>query len=485
MATYTRTISRIANDAAAAPAWRQAMTQQDRLYYVSAAGPSWTGGTLNATLPSHFGATAENEDYGAGWDVMTGYSSGTLLEDVGGPWGTMVYGTGGHTRLQNQLLGLNLGAHSPAFSWWQQPQYRTSAGNGAELYYSPSEAAALAAGPRGSAAVIPLSENPSAWDRRFPVAFDGWIYPDKMTTGQMGDNVPHGFRYSTTCFVPASVTGGDSMFFACTGPQGPFAQSSKPTPDPDTTPFREWFKPEALLSDGTSRRPPFYFRNTRTGAWTEHKWQPDFARYGYTGQQCGVFRDLKRVYISGDRGGGTAGWWYIDMANGFANLTVSARVEPATSVAPNRYACGAWTDGHPQGRHLVFFPDLLNRAGLVVQDFDNNRQQRLDIGQGLNIPINDERVGMSYDALRNRILVLLQNSDTQALYYYVISLPSNPLDASAYRVSLRNLSLDDAAMSTQLGDTTYFYRKTHLHPTLGVIFVPFGRNRMLGFIPSP
>ena len=345
MASYTRRISRIGSvDTGQPPAWRQAMVQTDRLYYVSTTAPGWTGDALNTPVPTHFGPNDQDTGYGAGWDVMTGYSSGTLLEDIGGPWGTMVYGTGGHTRLQNQLLGLNLSPDAPSFSWWQQPQYQTAAVNGAELYYNPTEFAALPANRK-----ILADESVARWDGGFPVGYDGWIYPAKMTTGQMGNNCPHGFRYATTCFVPASVTGGDSLYFASLGPQGPFAQSWKPLDGA----ANDWVKPEALFSGSLYRRSAFYFKNTRTGAWTEHKWQPDIRLYGFTQQQCGVFRDLKRVYISGDEAGGTAGWWHIDMSNGFANLTRSEWFRPSTQVAPNRYACGAWTDGHPSGKHLV------------------------------------------------------------------------------------------------------------------------------------
>jgi len=476
MAIYTRTISRIGTvDDGQMPAWRRAMTQSDRLYYVSAAAPGWTGGTLQRPLPTQFGPGEEDSQYGAGWDVLSGYSSGTWLEDVGGPWGTMVYGTGGHTRLQNQLLGLNLNPDSPAFSWWQQPQFQTAAVNGAELYYNPAEFDALPANRK-----ILAGESVANWDGGFPVGFNGWIFPRKLVTGQMGNNCPHGFRYSSTCFVPASVTGGDSLYFAALGPQGPFAQSYIPS----GSPVANWVQPEALFNNNQNRRVPYYFKNTRTGAWTEHKWQPDLALYGFTGQQCGVFRDMRRIYVSADRAGGTAGWWHIDLSNGLAGVRRSDWFSPTTNLAPNRYACGAWTDGHPSGRHMAYFPDLLNTGGLVVQDFDNNQQYRLPIGKGLNIPANVERVGMSYDALGHRILVLLMDPTTQALFYFSIGIPSDPLNAAAYTVSRRELGLQDPGMSSQLSDATTFARKTHLLPRLGVVLVPFGRHRMLGFVPS-
>ena len=98
MATYSRTIGRVAS-VVSMPAWRQAMTSLDTLYNVSAAPPSQANSSIafpGGIVPYGF---STNEDYG--WDVMSGYSSGVLLEDVGGPFGTMVFGSGGHTRIEN------------------------------------------------------------------------------------------------------------------------------------------------------------------------------------------------------------------------------------------------------------------------------------------------------------------------------------------------------------------------------------------------
>lgn len=474
MPNYNRAIAR--QNTNAFPAWRSAMTVADRLYYVSAGIPGNTPG-LNEPLPTHFGASGLGGS-GAGWDVISGYASGTLLEDVGGPFGSMVYATGGHTRLQNQILGLDLNADSPDFFWYQQPVYKTSQTGGAELYYNPTEQAALLAGPRGSAAVIPTSgESVDGWDRQFPVAFDGWIFPAKLVTGQLGDNAPHGLRYGHTCYVPPSITGtGDGALFGMPGPQGPFVQSYMP---PAGT-LSEWVDATAISSG--IRRLPYYFKNTRTGVWSEHKWQPVYQIYGFTGQSAGLFRDLKRIYVSGDRGSGTAGWWHVDLTNGIAGHTVSTRTEPGTSVDPNRYSSGAWTDGHPDGRHLAYFASLAGPGHMVVQDFDNGTQATLNIGGALSIP-NTEQIGMSYDARNNRILIVLHNGSGP--YYFSVYLPANPLNAAGYGVSLRTPTLNDGAMASQWGESAHFYGKTQFIPRLGVCLVPYGRNRMLGFVPAP
>jgi hypothetical protein len=309
------------------------------------------------------------------------------------------------------------------------------------------------------------------------VAFDGWIFPAKLVTGQMGDNVPHGLRYGHVCYVPPSITGtGDGAYFGMPGPQGPFVQSYMP---PAGT-MSEWVAAGSI--SGGVRRLPYYFKNTRTGLWSEHQWQPLYNIYGFVGQSAHLFRDLKRIYVSGDRAGGTAGWWYIDLSSGIAGHTVSARTEPATSVDPNRYSSGAWTEGHPDGRHLAIFASLAGPGHLVVQDFDNNAQVTLNIGGALSIP-NTEQIGMSYDARNNRVLVVLHNGSGP--YYFSIYLPANPMNAAGYSVALRTLTLNDGAMASQWGEAAHFYGKTQFMPRLGVCLVPYGRARMLGFVPAP
>ena len=475
MTQWNRTFKQSTNGL---PLWRANMVTPNRLYYVSADIPGNTTGLNESGLPTHFGQTGLG-GFGAGWDIISGYSSGVLLENEGGPWGKMVYGTGGHTRLQNQILSLDLNMDSPAFGWWQQPTFQTADVNGAELYYSPAEQAVLEAGPRGAAATIPISpESAAGWDKQFPVGFDGWIYPRKMVTGQMGNGVPHGYRYGNVCYIPPEFTGdGDGRYLLTPGPQGPFSQSAVPADAVQS----EWYD-AAAFDGGGNRRTAFYMKNVRTGVWSEHKWQPTFAPYGFTGQQLHVFRDLKRMYALQDRGSGTAGWWYIDFTNGIGNFTVSSRIEPATSVAPNRFVNGTVTDGHPSGRHLGYFPDLLNTAGLIVQDFDNNVQGTVNIGQGLNIPTLSEASSITYDAANNRLLILLAPS-AGVFTLHSIPLPVDPFNAGGYVVTTSTLTFNDPAMSSQSG-LTGFSGKTRILPHLNVILVPYGTSRMLGFVPA-
>lgn len=486
-----RTISRMVTNAY--PAWRSAMTQTDRLYYVGVQQPSHAPALVG--VPSHYGVTSTMpDDFGAGWDVMTGYSSGTWLADVGGTFGTMVYGTGGHTRLQNQVLAFNISEDSPTFSWWHPPTWVTSDSADANIYYSPSEAAALIAGPRGTAARIRGSNeaaDAAAWDRQFPVTFDDWIIPRKMTTGQMGNNVPHGFRYSTTQYIPASVTGTDPMYMAINGAQGPFVQSYAPSNVTDS----EWFNASAL-GNASARRWPYYFRNCRTGAWTMHQWHPDKIRLNnFGGARIGWFSDIKRVYVNApfvDSGQGFSGWYYLDFSAGFANHTVSAVTY--AGVGMQSFAGAAFSEGDALGRHFAVSLGSPSTTGVTVANFDTNPISffAVDLSAfGFSFVSSYEKVGVSWDAANRRVLYVTQSRVNSQLEYWSIGVPDVLTNTAGWTAVKRVPALDDPAMATShFSDwqdfstgPTGFYGKTRYLPSLGVVLVPCGRRRQLALRP--
>jgi hypothetical protein len=469
-----------ASTTCALPAWRLAMTEHDRLYNVSAGPPSDANSSIvfpGGVVPYGF---STNENYG--WDVMSGYSSGVLLDDVGGPFGTMVFGTGGHTRIQNQLLSLGLSEDAPTYGWFQQPYFESSDVNGAELYYNRAEFDSLPVTRRTGDGFGTEGDMTAAWlaaGGEFPMGYEGWIFPRRLVTGQLGNNHPHGFRYMAPSYIPSSMTGtGAGAYVVIEAPQGPFAQSWIPSGAPITS----LVDPSAIWPSGR-RRWPIWCKNVQTGEWERllGGYQPDYPPYGYIRQHSAVARDQRRVYVSVDVGGGTAAYWYIDFADGIAGATVSELVSPTTAVAPNRGTTGAFTDGHPDGRHLWYWPDLLDANGLILQDVDLGTQTRLAIGRGLEIPAGTHPA-MQYDAAGHRMIILQHGADG-ALVYRTVSIPTDPLDASAYVVSdERTLAVDDS-VATPVG-ASYFY-KTRLHPTLGVMFVPQDRGRMLAFRPAP
>jgi len=481
----TRTISRTVTNAY--PAWRAAMTATDRLYYCSGNTPE--GAPLLGTLPTYMGNG--NESFlGAAWTVIQGYSSGTSLDDVDGPFGTMVYGTGGHGNISTQLLGVPLSGSSPAWGYYQQPYFQTSDTAGADIYYSPSEAAALIAGPRGNAALIrPGQEvaDAATWDRLFPVAFNGWIIPRKMTTGTMGNSAPHGFRYANQCYLPASVTGTDPMLYVGLGPQGPFVQSYSP----ETVTDADWFV-AGSLSSGV-RRWPYYFKNLRTGAWTEHQWQPvGSSLNGFGGQRVGLFRDNKRMYVCAYIGGSPS-YYYLDFSAGFAGHTVSTPVTGRMEFS--KYSSGAFSDGDLAGRHFCVAPARLgsNTQSVICYDFDAGTSFAVDLAaSGFSISAEDEWVGCSYDPINQRVLVVQRNPSTYLVEYWSITPATTLSNTAGWTCSAkRSLAFDQPEMSGLYvtGNTANglpeFYGKVRFLPRLGVCLVPCNRQRMLAFRPAP
>lgn len=480
--SYTRTIGRSVTNAL--PAWRTAMSAEDTLYYVGTSTPE--SAPALSGMPTQFGS-AGTGSFGAGWDVISGYASGANLADVGGPFGKMVYGVGGHTRVQNQILSIDLNADDPTYGWWHQPTWETADQNSADFYWSPTESAALQAGGRGSAAYInPANETATAatWDRAFPVAFGDWIFPRKMTTGQMGSNVPHGFRYKTTAFIPSSVTGGDPLYLAMMGPQGPFGQGAIPDGSNDG----EWFVAGSLVSG--QRKWPYYFRNCVTGDWTMHQWQPDITTRGnYSGSPIGVFTDIKRVYVVGVINS-TNAYFYFDFTLGYAGHTKSS---PVTSrKACSGFAGFAFSEGDALGRHFAvgLAYTATPETKIVVYDFDTDTDLHVDLAaDGFSVSPVDEYVNFTYDAANSRVLVLARNTTTYALEYWSIEVPAVLTNTAGWVCSAkRTPSLGDAGMSsTHFGGAdrmAHLYGKSDFLPRLGVCLVPFNQNRMLAFRPS-
>lgn len=488
MAAYHRTVARHVTNAL--PAWRAAMASADRLYYITTGTPEDAPALTGA--PTHMGNTGAGY-LGAGWDVISGYSSGTHIGGLGGAFGSMVYGTGGHKIIANQLLRLNLNEDDPSFSWWQTPVYKTSDTGSADLYYSPSEQATLIAGGRGLAAQIDwdggseTSASVTRWDRAFPVAFDGWIFPRKMTTGQMGDGAPHGFRYSNQCYLPASITGTDPMLWVGLGPQGPFVQSYAPIGVTDS----EWVDAAAL--SGGSRRWPYHVKNITTGEWTAHQWQPVGAEPGgFGGHRMGVFSDNKRMYVCCFIGGSPS-YYYVDFTLGFAGRTISTPVTGLLQMS--KYSAGAFSEGDAYGRHFCVAPARLgaSTSKITVYDFDTGTSFYVDFAaQGMSINEDNENVGASWDPTNQRVLLVTRGWSSFVVTYWVITPPAGPgLPSSGWTAEERTLTFDDAGMPAiyEVDGTggegySHFYGKVQYLPDLDVILIPANRRRMLGFRPG-
>jgi hypothetical protein len=312
------------------------------------------------------------------------------------------------------------------------------------------------------------------------MGYEGWIFPRRLVLGQLGKNNPHGFRYMAPSYIPPAMTGnGAGAYVVVEAPQGPFSQSWAPS---GATPAN-MCDPSALWPSGR-RKWPVWYKNVQSGSWDRilSGYQPDYPPYGFVRQHSAVARDQRRVYVSVDVGNGTAAFWYVDFSQGVAGATISALVSPRTSVAPNRGPTGAFTDGHPSGRHLWYWPDLLDPNGLIVQDLDLATQTRLSIGHGLAIAA-DSSPAMQYDPASNRMIILQVNAGG-ALVYRTVTIPSDPLVASEYVVSEEHTLTVDASVAQPV-QPSYFYSKARLHQSLGVMFVAQDHGRMLAFRPAP
>lgn len=474
------------------PAWRMAMTSEDTLYQVGTNTPEDAPALTGPTSPvaTHMGNTGAGF-LGAGWDVMRGYSSGTWVGSLG-DYGSMIYGTGGHKIISNQLLRLNLSENTPTWSWWQDPIYVTSDTASADLYYSPSEQATLVAGVRGLAAQFDvdsgdgLSETAASvarWDGAFPVAFDGWIFPRKMTTGQMGNGVPHGYRYQNQAYLPASVTGGAPMYWMALSSQGPFSQNYSPQGVSDTA----WCD-ASVLSGGSRVKFPYYVKNCTTGAWTEHQWQPDNLNNvtAFGGQRAGLFEDNKRLYVCSYQSGSPC-FYYYDFTSGYAGHTVSAVTSGLAEF--EKYTGGAFFVSD-DGKHCCVSSrrGVGNEAHLTVYNFDAGTSFTVDLSAStLDIPRDTEFACFTWDSTNSRVLAIRMNPSTYAIEYWAITPPAT-MGASGWSCSAkRTLAYSTGGLAAQYEVAnmyTEMYGKPQFIGALGVCIVTARQLPALAFIPT-
>jgi hypothetical protein len=109
---------------------------------------------------------------------------------------------------------------------------------------------------------------------------------------------------------------------------------------------------------------------------------------------------------------------------------------------------------------------------------------------GFSYDTQDEKLGLSWDAANRRVLLVTQNRSSWRIEYWSISIPDVLTNATGWRAVKRTLALDDPAMATthfadgDINRIPGFYGKTRLHSRLGVILIPSGWYRTLGFVPG-
>lgn len=475
MTQYTRTIARQITNAF--PTWRSDMASPDTLYYVSAGVPSSANAAFaypgQGTVALAYGFTT-NENYAD--DLIGNYASGTLLHDDGGAYGSMVFGVGGHTRIQTQILRCNLSEDAPTWDWFQQPTYELSDTNGADHYWNPAEVSGFASNRK-----IAIDDNASGWDKGFPMGFaDGWVYQRKIKNGEVGNGVLHGYRFNCVAYVPPSVTGwGVGGFLANNhSPQGPFAQSFIASTG---MALGDLVDAEALGT--TVRLDKTAVCNVSTGEWTfVPDYGPDIAKYGeFIAPTVVVSSRTKRAYVLFIKASQEYGFYCVDMADGVEAATYSAwtRLLGTDGDAyPNAYSMAAFTEGF--SRDLLYAVHGSTSTDLVLMDLDAGTAQRLAIDNATAMP---NAGSLLYDRNRHRLLHVHYDSGASAFRVIKIGIPADVTDEDAYTVSTDTISVDGSVSFTAPTNTDWFGRISY-HPGLDVVLIAQVNKRLLAFRPS-
>lgn len=480
MVTSNRTIGRQTTNGQ--PAWRSAMTVGDRLYYVSAstidsanAAFDWPNKGIGWSLANNF---STNTNYAR--DQCTNYCSGTILYDDLGPHGSMVFGTGGHTRVQTQLLRCRLSEDAPTWDWWQNAVYETSDTGNNDFYWNPTEAASFPAN-----RTIALPEDYSGWDGTFPMGWNGWVFPRKIKTGQTAANTIHGYRFNCVAYVPPSLTGtGRGGLIATThSPQGPFAQSWKP----GSMPVASLLDGEAIQTvSGTNyRRNVMCLRDVGDGLWRRVPgYAPYVPLYGeYVSPTVVVSERTKRAYVLFAKAGGNYGYYYVNLASGITSATYSSFTELTYASGagnPTEYAMSAFTDGF--SRDLLYAVRNADKSKLVVMDLDNGIEYPLAINNTIDLMTPNGT--LMYDSLRHRLLHVRWDSAAGTYRLWKITIPDDITNASAYGVTSSLLSVDASIGSLATPIETDRFGRISFHKRLGCVLIATRDARMMGFVPA-
>lgn len=455
-----------ATSAADWPAWRKAMREPSTIYDISDnAIPDiryeWPGGEI----PRGF-ATSDDGERGTG-ATTTGYSGGTLFRGVG-RWGVMAYGSGGHDTVANQIGCLNLNADPPHFEVWQQPIYRLKPTPGAECYWSPRDAAALPKNRRFAYGEF----DPRRWDKKFPLAIDGWVYGGPMRFDELDDRVPTGqYRYAQHCYIPAECTGlGAGVWF--------IPNSYKSAPGFRDDPAKELCDPTDFWPSGRKKWYAHYQRED-TKAWGRLKvptpevvngWLNPGACPG-TAECC--IKHKKLIVPCGSQ---------CDVAV----LDLSAGLEKsAWSIQPCAKA-GSWPDpgagkcavsnGHPRNRAILVWFGIKanNQPSLNIMDLDDPKwTTHVVVLPGLKHHTVGESAALHYIPSIDRFVAFgLFGADygrakQKTLFCQKITIPDNLADTAGYRLEDVPLKL---APGVDFGRTAVgLYGKCQYHDGLDCI----------------
>lgn len=498
MPSYNRTAGRqLANRY---PAWRQAMTETNRLYPVttnrSDDTPSmivWRGGTRPRAEPDM---------------LPKGYGGAVHLTDVGGPFGTLVFGGTGEDTFNAQLISVNVSADAPAWGVWNQPDYPITEAQciaeDSDCYYNEADWTALAAAQPTRIMVSGPGMHPS-WDGGFPVGGHdnpalggyqkGWIWIRKSRYCR-SNRQPFQFRYQMPAYIPPSMTGtgAGAILINTNGFSGPFRSN---TPNLAAGQNRSWWAQDVWTAGGDSRKCLFYAQNVATKEWTRlpNAFVPELISTGFTTlDREGSWVDVerKRVWYHNY---GQQRQYYIDFSNGLSGAVASAvqtntaTVEnPAAQWAIDYDSAWACVQRQPGARRLWYYMGNQNPGDLAVIDLDANVQYLWRDMPGFDRPAPGFTSG-GYDPVTNRVFFTQYlDAGNPRVYCHSFVVPSDPFNKAAYSCSTVQLAVAPGAEligDGGLGGVLQFGSdRGKYHPDLGVIFVTNGSGKLLAYRPA-
>ena len=499
MATYTRSIARITSSSGATslPAWRKAMLNADTVYQVGASpgtqALTWPGGIANP-------AGYTSGDCMGGFDAMIdSYGGAVYAEDVGGPYGSMLYFSTGEDQFAEQIMAMSLYDDSPSYAWFQQPGFVTTlaaaTAAGSDLYYNATDYAALAMAQKIDAYATEAGWL-TAWraaGSTFPVGWKNWVYWRKPDTFTQGSGSPWCFRYHANQFLPAAITGTGSPALVVNqhNAYGPFRAWP---PAFNTITDAEW---SSNVWPGTSRRKfGIHAMNLNSKAWERLSgvWVPDMAFGGFTTYTHSARDDYaRRIYYKG-RGG----IYHLDLSSGLVGASMSSAVDHAGSAdAPFSEGNGALVTNDPLGRKLWYFQSVNTPNTLIVYDLVAQTSATLDLSaRGLSLPATPGAwpsyypyVPMlgGYDPVNNKVhFVNIQRGGPAHCHSFTV--PTGGVTSAAnYTVNSRQLALASGVSYPPVANDRpvwgYGDRCKYL-PALGVCLLPQPSGAMLAFRPA-
>lgn len=464
------------------PAWRTAMTVTDKVYEV--------GG-----LPSVLSSSITWPAAGAGNFLMNGggdgnayrlhasYGGSVFVPELG-TYGTMVFGRTGEATIDNQLTSFPLSDDTPAWSWFQQPDYQVSEAEaitaGSDWYYSEADYAALPSGDKID--VVGEATFSATWDGTFPVGYKNWIARRKHQGSITGNSRPWFFRYNMPRYIPPAMTGtaNGAIVVTMEGTKyGPFGQN----PTPTGAVASDWF---ADVWPSGNLKNYLYAMDVQTKVWQRLATPiPDYtAGSGETllPVSC-VENATKRVHYLTISGTNRA-LYYADFSAGLAGMTITTPVAVTDSTggaAPdldsNSVLCEV-VGGALGGKALWLMKDSGTTPAMLMIDLADGTYRKLTIA---SLPTDSEWWGFAFDQANTRVIITTKSSAGGVKSYRAV-IPTDFTNAAAWSFAMTDVVL--GGVTVEAGGSWQYGDRSKYLDDLGVILMTQIDNKMLAYRPG-